>query len=431
MSAELDISAVSAAGAAESPAPAGPAAGLAVTTHGLTKRFRGGQLAVDGLDMAVPRGSVYGFLGPNGSGKTTTIRMLLGLVFSTSGSHELLGTAMPSGAARVLPRVGSLVEGPAFYPQLSGRANLARIDAADATADPRTAGARVGAALERVGLTAAAKKHYRAYSLGMKQRLAIAASLLQPRELIILDEPTNGLDPQGTREVRGLIREIATGGVTVLVSSHLLAEVEQICTPRRRDADRQAGVPGHAGGDARPRRRPGAGAHHRTRPCARACSPSSGWPTSRPATARSAPRSAGKRRSRYAVSWSSPGCRWLASTRHGPAWRTCSWSSPGRASMSTAEVAPVPPRRYPAWRRRRTVRPWLRLLRSELALVFRRWRNRALLAVVAAIPILLGVALRVAVPRGGGGGGAGLARRSSPRSRATGCSWRSCRSPSC
>jgi ABC-2 type transport system ATP-binding protein len=201
-----------------------------VVTHGLTKRFRGGQLAVDGLDMVVPRGSVYGFLGPNGSGKTTTIRMLLGLVFATSGSHELLDTAMPAGAARVLPRVGSLVEGPAFYTQLSGRANLARIDAVDATADPATTDARVTAALERVGLLAAAKKHYRAYSLGMKQRLAIAASLLQPRELIILDEPTNGLDPQGTREVRALIREIATDGVTVLVSSHLLAEVEQICT---------------------------------------------------------------------------------------------------------------------------------------------------------------------------------------------------------
>jgi ABC-2 type transport system ATP-binding protein len=229
VSTELDISA-GPAGSAQAPAPAGPAADPAVTTHGLTKRFRGGQLAVNGLDMVVPRGSVYGFLGPNGSGKTTTIRMLLALVFPTSGSHELLGVPMPSGAAEVLPRVGSLVEGPAFYTQLSGRENLVRIDSADATADPRTVGARVGAALERVGLTAAAKKRYRAYSLGMKQRLAIAASLLQPRELIILDEPTNGLDPQGTREVRALIREIATGGVTVLVSSHLLAEVEQICS---------------------------------------------------------------------------------------------------------------------------------------------------------------------------------------------------------
>jgi len=228
VSAGLEVTATGPAG--DSTAPPVAAAEVAVATHGLTKRFRGGQLAVDGLDMVVPRGSVYGFLGPNGSGKTTTIRMLLGLVYPTSGSHELLATAMPSGAARVLPRVGSLVEGPAFYPQLSGRANLARIDAVDATADRGTSAARVSAALERVGLLAAAKKHYRAYSLGMKQRLAIAASLLQPRELIILDEPTNGLDPQGTREVRALIREIATDGVTVLVSSHLLAEVEQICS---------------------------------------------------------------------------------------------------------------------------------------------------------------------------------------------------------
>ena len=210
------------------PAP-GAEPGPAIVTSGLTKRFRSGQLAVDGIDMVVPRGSVYGFLGPNGSGKTTTIRMLLGLVYPTAGSHSLLGVPMPKGTVQVLPRVGSLVEGPAFYPQLSGPDNLARVDAADRTADPRTAKQRITEALDRVGLLAAKKKHYRAYSLGMKQRLAIAASLLQPRELIILDEPTNGLDPQGT-EVRGLIREIATGGITVLVSSHLLAEVEQICT---------------------------------------------------------------------------------------------------------------------------------------------------------------------------------------------------------
>jgi ABC-2 type transport system ATP-binding protein len=210
--------------------PADPEAIPAVITTGLTKRFRGGQLAVDDLGMVVPRGSVYGFLGPNGSGKTTTIRMLLGLVYPTRGSHALLGVRMPAGTVRVLPRVGSLVEGPAFYPQLSGWDNLARVDAADRTADPRTVKARIGTALDRVGLLAAKKKHYRAYSLGMKQRLAIAASLLRPRELVILDEPTNGLDPQGTREVRGLIREIASEGITVLVSSHLLAEVEQICS---------------------------------------------------------------------------------------------------------------------------------------------------------------------------------------------------------
>jgi ABC-2 type transport system ATP-binding protein len=214
-------------------AGAGPRPGwpdLAITTSELTKRFRGGQLAVDDLGLAVPRGSVYGFLGPNGSGKTTTIRMLLGLIYPTRGSVSLLGGPVPAAAARVLPRVGSLVEGPAFYPYLSGRANLTRIDAADRTADPHTAAARIDAALDRVGLLSAARKRYRAYSLGMKQRLAIATSMLRPRELIILDEPTNGLDPQGTREVRGLIREIATDGVTVLVSSHLLAEVEQICT---------------------------------------------------------------------------------------------------------------------------------------------------------------------------------------------------------
>jgi ABC-2 type transport system ATP-binding protein len=137
---------------------------------------------------------------------------------------------MPQGTVRVLSRVGSLVEGPAFYPFLNGQQNLARCDAADRTADPRTARQRIDSALDRVGLLAAAKKRYRAYSLGMKQRLAIAAGLLQPRELIILDEPTNGLDPQGTREVRGLVREIATEGTTVFVSSHLLAEVEQICS---------------------------------------------------------------------------------------------------------------------------------------------------------------------------------------------------------
>src|SRR5579875_516863 len=184
----------------------------AIQTRGLTKRFRGGQLAVDHVDLAVPHGSVYGFLGPNGSGKTTTIRMLLGLAFPTGGSAALLGVPVPDGVTRVLHRVGSLVEGPAFYPFLTGRDNLARYDAADRTADPATARARIAAALERVGLLAAAGRRYRTYSLGMKQRLAIAASLLRPRELIILDEPTNGLDPQGTREVRALIRQIAADG---------------------------------------------------------------------------------------------------------------------------------------------------------------------------------------------------------------------------
>jgi ABC-type multidrug transport system ATPase subunit len=202
---------------------------LAVHTDGLTKRF-GQQVAVDALGLAVPRGAVYGFLGPNGSGKTTTIRMLLGLVEPTAGHRSLLGLPLPHRAGEALPRVGSLVEGPAFHPYLSGRSNLARLDAADAMADPRTAARRIDAALDRVGLLAAARKRYRAYSLGMRQRLAIAAALLAPRELLVLDEPTNGLDPQGTREVRSLIGSLASDGTTVLVSSHLLAEVEQICS---------------------------------------------------------------------------------------------------------------------------------------------------------------------------------------------------------
>jgi ABC-2 type transport system ATP-binding protein len=202
---------------------------FAVESSGLTKRF-GRQVAVDAVDLAVRRGTVYGFLGPNGSGKTTTIRMLLGLIRPTSGEHALLGERMPAGAAAVLPRVGALVEGPAFHPYMSGRDNLRRLDAADRTVDPGTADSRIGAALDRVGLTAAAGKRYRAYSLGMRQRLALAATMLAPRELLILDEPTNGLDPQGTREVRSLIAGLAAEGATVLLSTHLLSEVEQVCT---------------------------------------------------------------------------------------------------------------------------------------------------------------------------------------------------------
>lgn len=201
----------------------------ALLTDGLTKRF-GSHTAVDGLSLAVPRGSVYGFLGPNGSGKTTTIRMLLGLIAPSAGRAELLGRPMPRAARDVLPRVGALVEGPAFYPFLSGAANLARLDTADPLTSARSRRDRVGAALERVGLTHAATKKVHAYSLGMKQRLGLAAALLAPRTLLILDEPTNGLDPQGTREVRGLIRSLAEDGTTVFVSSHLLAEVEQVCT---------------------------------------------------------------------------------------------------------------------------------------------------------------------------------------------------------
>ncbi|MDX2542610.1 ATP-binding cassette domain-containing protein [Streptomyces sp. WI04-05B] len=201
-----------------------------IVTRALTKRYRGGQLAVDALDLTVPTGSVFGFLGPNGSGKTTTIRMLMGLIEPTSGTARVLGRPMPRATRAVLPHVGALIEGPALYGFLSGRDNLVRYDAADPTADPRTRRARVATALDRVGLTAAAGKKAKAYSLGMKQRLGLAAALLQPRRLLVLDEPTNGLDPQGMREIRSLVRELALDGTTVFLSSHLLDEIEQVCT---------------------------------------------------------------------------------------------------------------------------------------------------------------------------------------------------------
>ncbi|MFM9697652.1 ABC transporter ATP-binding protein [Streptomyces europaeiscabiei] len=202
----------------------------AIHTQGLTKTFRGGQVAVDHLELTVPSGSVFGFLGPNGSGKTTTIRMLMGLIEPTSGTARVLGLPMPRSTRTVLPHVGALIEGPALYGFLSGRDNLLRYDSADPTADPRTRRTRVAAALDRVGLAAAAGKKAKAYSLGMKQRLGLAAALLQPRRLLVLDEPTNGLDPQGMREIRSLVRELASDGTTVFLSSHLLDEIEQVCT---------------------------------------------------------------------------------------------------------------------------------------------------------------------------------------------------------
>jgi ABC-2 type transport system ATP-binding protein len=156
--------------------------------------------------------------------------MLMGLIEPTSGTARVLGRPVPRAARAVLPQVGALIEGPALYGFLSGRDNLLRYDAADPTADPRTRRARVAAALDRVGLTAAAGKKAKAYSLGMKQRLGLAAALLQPRRLLVLDEPTNGLDPQGMREIRTLVRELAADGTTVFLSSHLLDEIEQVCT---------------------------------------------------------------------------------------------------------------------------------------------------------------------------------------------------------
>ena len=206
-----------------------PVSEFAIRTDSLTKRF-GSQLAVNDVDLRVPVGSVFGFLGPNGSGKTTTIRLLLGLASATKGNIEVLGRRMPDDLRSVLPEVGALVEGPGFYPYLSGAANLHRLDTADGHATSASRRVRVQTALERVGLSHAASKKVKAYSLGMKQRLGIANALMTPRRLLVLDEPTNGLDPQGTREVRSLIRSLAAEGTTVFVSSHLLAEIEQVCT---------------------------------------------------------------------------------------------------------------------------------------------------------------------------------------------------------
>ncbi|SET03670.1 ABC transporter ATP-binding protein [Geodermatophilus poikilotrophus] len=200
-----------------------------IRTRGLVKRY-GRLRAVDGIDLHVRAGDVYGFLGANGSGKTTTVRMLLGLVLPTAGEVELLGGRMPRAGRRVLPRVGALVEGPAHHGHLSGRANLGLIDAAGPGGSRRTRRARIEEVLEQVGLGGIDRRPVRAYSLGMRQRLGLAAALLRRPELLVLDEPTNGLDPQGIHEIRDLLLELNRGGTTVFLSSHLLAEVEQLCT---------------------------------------------------------------------------------------------------------------------------------------------------------------------------------------------------------
>ena len=200
-----------------------------ITTEGLAKRY-GRLRAVDGIDLDVRAGDVYGFLGANGSGKTTTVRMLLGLVLPTAGSVRLLGEPMPRAARRVLPRVGALVEGPAHYGHLSGRANLGLLDAAGPGGSRRTRRQRVDTVLEQVGLSGVGRRPVKAYSLGMRQRLWLAGALLRRPELLVLDEPTNGLDPQGIHEIRDLLLELHRGGTTVFLSSHLLAEVEQLCT---------------------------------------------------------------------------------------------------------------------------------------------------------------------------------------------------------
>jgi ABC-type multidrug transport system ATPase subunit len=193
-------------------------------TRGLTKHF-GSVRAVDGVDLMVRRGEVFGFLGPNGSGKTTTIGMLLGLIHPTAGTAELFGEAISPERTIPLRRVGSLVGAPGLVPYLSGRENLQLL----ARMSPLARNGRVGAVLTQTGLSEAARRKVKGYSTGMKQRLGLAAALLHQPELLILDEPTNGLDPAGMREMRDLIGALSAGGVTVFLSSHLLHEVEQIC----------------------------------------------------------------------------------------------------------------------------------------------------------------------------------------------------------
>jgi ABC-type multidrug transport system ATPase subunit len=202
----------------------GPEYDLVVETEKLTKRYggSGGRTAVDAVSMTVRRGEVYGFLGPTGAGKTTTLRMMLGLIRPTAGRARVLGR--PAGRPDVIERVGALVEGPGFFPYLTGRENLRVL--ARYRGLP---GAVADHALARVDLTGRGGDRFRSYSLGMKQRLGVAAALMGDPELIVLDEPTNGLDPAGMADMRALVVSLARGGQTVLLSSHLLAEVQEIC----------------------------------------------------------------------------------------------------------------------------------------------------------------------------------------------------------
>jgi ABC-type multidrug transport system ATPase subunit len=202
-----------------------------IITRALTKRY-GAVTAVRSVDLDVREGDRYGLLGPNGSGKSTLVRMLLGLVYATSGEIEVLGRRIPSRAREVLPQIGALIEEPAAYPHLSGRANLALLDAAGpgGRAARRTRRQRLDEALEQVGLAGAGRRPVKAYSLGMRQRLGLAAALIRRPRLLVLDEPGNGLDPRGIRDLRELLTGLNEAGVTVFLSSHLLAEVEQLCT---------------------------------------------------------------------------------------------------------------------------------------------------------------------------------------------------------
>jgi ABC-type multidrug transport system ATPase subunit len=200
-----------------------------IRTENLTKRF-GHVEAVHEVNLDVREGDRYGLLGPNGSGKTTLVRMLLGLVYATSGSISVLGEPVPRHVGRVLPQIGAIIEEPGAYPHLSGRANLRLFDAAGSQGSRRTRRRRVDEALEEVGLSGIDRRPVRAYSLGMRQRLGLAAALVRRPRLLILDEPTNGLDPRGIKDMRTLLIRLNADGVTIFLSSHLLSEVSALCT---------------------------------------------------------------------------------------------------------------------------------------------------------------------------------------------------------
>ena len=202
-----------------------PSGEVVLRTRNLSKHY-GKRLAVDNLNLEVKRGEIFGFLGPNGAGKTTTIRMALGLIAPSSGNVEILGHDVATHRAHILPRVGALVETPALYLYMSGRNNLRAVGSVLGGVPDE----RIDAVLELVGLRARQKDRVRTYSLGMKQRLGVAIALLQDPDILILDEPANGLDPAGIVEMRDLMHRLAAEGKTVFISSHMLSEVQQICT---------------------------------------------------------------------------------------------------------------------------------------------------------------------------------------------------------
>ena len=356
-----------------------------IRTRALTKRFRGGQVAVDQLDLDVPDGTVYGFLGPNGSGKTTTIRMVLGLAAPTSGAVELFGAPMPAASAAALPRVGALIEGPACYPFLTGQENLARLDAADPTAlrahpvHPHRRCAGTGRADRGQG------KQYRAYSLGMRQRLGLAAALLRPRDLLVLDEPTNGLDPQGTREVRHADPRAGRRGHHRLRVQPPAGRGGADLHPRRRAVPRPAGGGRRGVGAARVPGQP-AGGQHPGRPGSRHDPGRLGFTDVR---AQDGTVSA-------AVGDVEPdvACAALVARRRAGA----------RAGRRAALAGGGVRRAHRGGLRCRGLRlrrgrgpagsPTLRLLGSELGLLLGRMRIRAGLVVLAAVPVLIAVVVR-------------------------------------